>query len=147
MKLYTVVTEQTQKTLLASVNTAGRLRVYPCVNVLLDECEYSAEDFERLTEFVSQYHYCARDLCTEWVGNADPTPYDTYGDEIEESVCVCDVVVKDGEVYGLIKKSPYNDEYQIVTKDRFSGCHFSFRDPDKGDADNRYYFEYTVKKN
>lgn len=143
-ELYTVVPEDGENTVTAEIDVAGSKRKYPRRKAFLKKLPYSPEEYARLTAFVSDYGYMSYELHTEWVGSADPTPYDYESEKTKEPVLPCDVVVKDNEVYGLLKRSPYREEYQIVTKDCFDGCHFSFRDPDHGDADNRYYREHEI---
>lgn len=143
-ELYTVVSEDGENTVTAEVDIAGSRRKYPRRKAFLKKMPYSPEEYTRLTAIASDYGYQSYDLHTEWVGSADPTPYDYEGDKTAEPVLPSDVVIKDNEVYGLLKRSPYREEYQIVTKDCFVGCHFSFRDPDNGDDDNKYYHEYVI---
>ncbi len=144
-ELYTVVPQETERSLCAEKNAAGDARIFGNRRVFLEKRPYPADTFAALTAFVSNWYYEVCEEHTEWVGNADPTPYTYRNDPFREPVLPTDVVVANGAAFGLLQRSPYSEDYQVVTCDRFAGCHFSFRDPAHSDADNRISRETILR--
>lgn len=124
--LYTIIPEATKESITARVDRAGSSRLPYVKNVFLEKKTVSDDVFATLTSFICGYEYEEYGTVTEWVGSSDPTPYTSEGEHTKSEISVCDVVIDGEKPYGLIKRSPYSDEYQIVTCEHLTGCIFSF---------------------
>ncbi len=144
--LYTIIPKATNNSITARVDRAGSSRLSYVKNVFLEKKPISDDEFKALTSFICDFEYEEYDIVTEWVGSSDPTPYSSDGDHVKSEISPYDVVIEDGKSYGLIKRSPYGEEYQIVTCDRLTGCIFSFSDSARKSENVSYSHDIEIIK-
>lgn len=153
--LYTVISQKEEGAIAALVDRFGTKPIFG-KHVYLKKMAYSDEEYRRLTSIVSNYFYHSFGVHEMWVGYEPEYFRNCMGSDTvqDEPVLESDVVVCDGEVYGLIKKNPYEElkfetPFQIVTKAYFGmydQSYFYFDDPTRGDTDNSYGLECQILK-